>query len=53
MQNELYEDPRLQAADQREDYERENEITAPQTKYSKRRRMLEKDDWYSILDEEQ
>ena len=53
MQNELYEDPRLQAEAEREEFERENDLTSPQTKYAKRRRMLEKDVWYSILDEEQ
>ncbi len=52
MQNDYYEDPRLQAAAEREDFERENDNAVPQTKYAKRRRMLEKDDWYSILDSE-
>lgn len=52
MQNDFYEDPRLQAAGQREDFEWESDSMLPQTKYSKRRRMLEKDDWYSILDEQ-
>ena len=52
MQNDYYEDPRLQAAAEREDFERENDNAVPQTKYAKRRGMLEKDDWYSILDSE-
>lgn len=52
MLHEDYEDPRFQQEAEREEYEREHDAAAPQTAYAKRRRMLEKDDWYSVLDED-
>ncbi|MBR1732518.1 MAG: hypothetical protein IJ729_02085 [Alloprevotella sp.] len=51
MRYDDYEDPRLQQEAEREEYEKEHDTAAPQSKYAKRRRMLEKDEWYSILDE--
>jgi len=51
MWNENYEDPRRQETAEREEHEKESSHDTPQTPYAKRRRMLEKDEWYSLLDE--
>lgn len=53
MQDEIYEDPRLQADAEREEYEKEGDAATPQTRYARERRMKEKDEWYSILDEKE
>ncbi len=53
MQDEIYEDPRLQTDAEREEYEAEGDAGTPQTRYARERRMKEKDEWYSILDEKE
>lgn len=37
---------------ERDEHEHNHPQETPQTPYAKRRRMLEKDDWYSVLDED-
>lgn len=52
MAREDYDDPRFRQDAEREEYEREGLTNGHQTDYERRRRLREKDDWYSILDEE-
>lgn len=52
MQDEKYEDPRWEERSLHGDYEDEQDAAIPQTRYARDRRMKEKDEWYSILDEE-
>lgn len=52
MAREDYDDTRYRQDAEREEYEREGAANGKQTLYERRRRLREKDDWYSILDED-
>ncbi|MBR1594737.1 MAG: hypothetical protein IJ692_06830 [Alloprevotella sp.] len=52
MAREDFDDARYRQDAEREEYEREGAAGGRQTDYERRRRLREKDDWYSILDDE-